>query len=56
MLLRNVDKGMFVVTFLEPIDYAKPYDFDVKKHEVYMVEFNIDDKKKFNDIYEYAKR
>ncbi len=40
--LRNTEKGMFAVCFLETDDYIDPSKTDVNEREIYLVDFKID--------------
>jgi hypothetical protein len=54
MYLRNVDKGLFAVGFLEPIDYVEPNKFNIDNREIYLIDFSIKDKSKFKQYIDYA--
>jgi hypothetical protein len=42
LYLRNFNKGILAVCFLEPIDYARPEEFDINKREVAIVDVDYD--------------
>ncbi|MDR2636563.1 MAG: hypothetical protein LBB95_01755 [Mycoplasmataceae bacterium] len=54
MYLRNVEKGIFAIGFLEPIDYLYPEKFNINEREIHLVEFSISDKAKFKKYIDYA--
>ncbi|KEZ22993.1 MPN551 family DNA-binding protein [Ureaplasma diversum] len=52
--LRNITKGVFGIAFLTVEDYMNPYDFDVNKNEIIIVDYEIN-LKDFSKILEDAK-
>ena len=45
LYLRQIQKGLFAICFLETKDYTEPNNFDINKHEIRLVEMNLDPKK-----------
>nr|QIQ09900.1 hypothetical protein PlMoll_0630 [uncultured Mycoplasmataceae bacterium] len=56
LYLRNIDKGIFAVTFLTGEDYVHPENYVANEHEIALVNFSINDLDHFKQKVEYAKQ
>lgn len=44
LYLRNINKGLFAITFLRPEDYVHPENYNANDHEIFMVNVDVIDK------------